>query len=135
MIQSIIDDSYTAGFSEIEHMDEMLDRSGNINPHWHAFIQTLSTLGLEEMAVCHKAVVRLLRENGVTYVVHGEKQRHRPWELDPIPLIISPLGLGGYLGRSYTTGRTVKSDFSGFVRREAVNQGRFDTAGSCLCSR
>ena len=90
MIQSIIDDSYTAGFSETAHMDEMLDRSGKINPHWHAFIQTLSTLGLEEMAVCHKAVVRLLRENGVTYVVHGEKQRHRPWELDPIPLIISP---------------------------------------------
>ena len=88
MVQSVIDDSYTVGFSEAEHIDEMLDASGKVNPHWDAFIQALSTLGLKEMTACHKEGVRLLRENGVTYVMHGEKQ-HRPWELDPIPLIIS----------------------------------------------
>ena len=70
-------------------IDEMLNRDGHINPHWHAFMQALDTLGLAEMAARDEEVKRLLRENGVTYVLHGEQQGHRPWELDPIPFIIS----------------------------------------------
>ena len=72
-----------------EQIDEMLNRDGQINPHWHTFMQVLDTLGLAEMESRDKEVQRLLRENGVTYVLHGERQGHRPWELDPIPLIIS----------------------------------------------
>lgn len=88
--QNIVDDSFSnAYFTNTDQMDEMLDGSGGVNPHWQTFIQALSTLGLEEMSSRHKDALRLLRENGVTYVVHGEKQGHRPWELDPIPLIIS----------------------------------------------
>lgn len=86
----IVNDSFAKTYlTDTEKGDEMLDRSGNVNPHWQSFIHALSTLGLEEMAARHKDAVRLLRENGVTYIVHGEKQGHRPWELDPIPLIIS----------------------------------------------
>ena len=72
-----------------EQIDEMLGTDGRINPHWHAFMQALDTLGLAEMESRDKEMERLLRENGVTYVLHGEQQGHRPWELDPIPLIIS----------------------------------------------
>ena len=64
-------------------MDEMLNREGHINPHWRAFMQALNTLGLTEMAARDEEVKRLLRENGVTYVLHREQQGHRPWELDP----------------------------------------------------
>ena len=89
----VIGDSYHAGRSTDlphgEQIDEMLSSDRQINPHWRAFMQVLDTLGLEEMASRHKDIQRLLRENGVTYVVHGEQQEHRPWELDPIPLIIS----------------------------------------------
>lgn len=89
----MIGDSYSIPkFANIPHgkqIDEMLDWDRQINPHWHSFIQALDTLGLTEMESRHKEVQRLLRENGVTYVVHGEQHRHRPWELDPIPLIIS----------------------------------------------
>ena len=60
-------------------------------------MQALDTLGLAEMEARDKEVQRLLRENGVTYVLHGEQQGHRPWELDPIPLIISNHRLGNYL--------------------------------------
>ena len=67
----------------------MLSRDRQINPHWYDFMKALDTLGLAEMESRHQEVQRLLRENGVTYVVHGEQQEHRPWELDPIPLIIS----------------------------------------------
>ena len=72
-----------------EQIDEMLNRNGQVNPHWHAFMQALDTLGLAEMGSRDEEVKRLLRENGVTYVLHGERQGHRPWELDPIPFIIS----------------------------------------------
>ncbi len=88
--RDIVDDSFTEAYlSDTEQTDEMLSRSGEIASHWQPFIQALNTLGLEEMVARHKDAVRLLRENGVTYVVHGEKHGHRLWELDPIPLIIS----------------------------------------------
>ncbi len=89
----VIGDSYsTPKFANVPYgkqIDEMLNRDRQINLHWHNFIQALDTLGLPEMESRHAEVQRLLRENGVTYVVHGEQQGHRPWELDPVPLIIS----------------------------------------------
>ena len=85
----VIGDSYHNAKSADQQIDEMLSWDRQINPHWHGFMQALDTLGLTEMESRHKEVQRLLRENGVTYVVHGEQQGHRPWELDPIPLIIS----------------------------------------------
>ena len=89
----VIKDSYSTAKSanvfQGEQIDEMLNRDQRINPHWHSFMKALDTLGLTEMESRHQEVQRLLRENGVTYVVHGEQQGHRPWELDPIPLIIS----------------------------------------------
>ena len=85
----VIGNNYHNTQSADQQLDEMLSRDGQINPHWHGFMQALNTLGLAEMESRHKEVQRLLRENGVTYVVHGEQQGHRPWALDPIPLIIS----------------------------------------------
>ncbi len=89
----VIGDSYYTAISANsphgEQMDEMLGQDQQINPHWSSFMQALNTLGLTEMEARHQEVQRLLRENGVTYVVHGEQHGHRPWELDPIPLIIS----------------------------------------------
>ncbi|MFO0823840.1 MAG: hypothetical protein U0792_12110 [Gemmataceae bacterium] len=33
----------------------------------------------------------LIRENGVTYNVYGDPRGiSRPWQLDPVPLLISP---------------------------------------------
>ncbi len=86
----IINQGYlNAVLSNSEQTDEMLRNSGEIHPHWQTFIQSFNTLGLEEIVSRHKDAARLLRENGVTYVVHGEHQEHRPWELDIIPFIIS----------------------------------------------
>lgn len=89
----VISDSYYAAiFANSPHgeqIDEMLGQDQQIHPHWSSFMEALNTLGLAEMESRHQEVQRLLRENGVTYVVHGEQHGHRPWELDPIPLIIS----------------------------------------------
>ncbi|MCY4403876.1 MAG: circularly permuted type 2 ATP-grasp protein [Candidatus Poribacteria bacterium] len=86
----IIKDGYANQvLSDSRIFDEMLDKSGDINSHWFPFIKVLNRLGLQEMVTRHQDAARLLRENGVTYVVHGEQQGHRPWELDIIPYIIS----------------------------------------------
>ena len=117
-----------------EQIDEMLNRNGQVNLHWHAFMQILDTLGLAEMESRDKEVRRLLRENGVTYVLHGERQGHRPWELDPIPLIISNADW-----QAISDGLTQRAELLNLVLTDLygethLNQGWFDTAGSGLCA-
>ena len=88
---TVIDENYRLTKSRAGDAsdDELVASNGQVHAHWQAFIAALETLGLEEMEARHQQLRRLLRENGVTYVVHGEEQGHRLWELDPIPLIFS----------------------------------------------
>ena len=70
--------------------DEMWSADQQPHPHWQYFIESLQTLGLGEMERRRMEAQRLLRENGVTYNVYGDPQGlNRPWELDPIPFLIS----------------------------------------------
>ena len=115
-----VDDNFTnAYFSDTEQLDEMLDKTGKIALHWQPFIQALNTLGLEEMTARHKDAARLLRENGVTYIVHGEKQGHRPWELDPIPLIISNSDWG-----SISAGLTQRAELLNLILKDLYGEKR-----------
>ncbi len=50
----------------------------------------LDSMGTENLELRRKEAQRLLRENGVTYNVYGDsKNLTRPWQLDPVPLLIS----------------------------------------------
>lgn len=70
--------------------DEMLDETGNVRPHWVHLMQALQQLGASEVEHRHQEALKLLRENGVTYNVYGDPDGHnRPWQLDPVPLLIS----------------------------------------------
>jgi len=70
--------------------DEMWSAEHTPKPHWQYFIESLQSLGLEEMEWRRGEAQRFLRENGVTYNVYGEPGGlNRPWELDPIPFLIS----------------------------------------------
>ncbi len=71
--------------------DEMVDASGRVRPGWQRFAAGLDTLGQTGLAHRADQVRRFLRENGVTYNVYGAPQGpDRPWELDPLPLLIGP---------------------------------------------
>jgi len=71
-------------------LDEMLDASGNIRPHWAYFLGALQNLGQNEISLRQNEILKLLRENGVTYNVYGDPDgSSRPWQLDPVPLLIS----------------------------------------------
>jgi len=75
---------------ELDTYDEMWVRKGHVKHHWQGFVQAIENLGPEKLERSHQELRRLLRENGVTYNVHGDPQGlQRPWALDLIPFIIS----------------------------------------------
>ncbi len=71
--------------------DEMVSAEGARRPHWEQMAESLDRLGRDELAVRAENARRMLRENGVTYNIYRDVQGlDRPWELDPIPLLIPP---------------------------------------------
>ncbi len=72
-------------------IDELVDHAGKIRPDWQPFIASLSAMTDAEIANAWSAADRLVRDDGVTYNVHGDPNgEDRPWRLDPIPLLIAP---------------------------------------------
>jgi uncharacterized circularly permuted ATP-grasp superfamily protein/uncharacterized alpha-E superfamily protein len=72
------------------HFDEMTLPSGELRPHWRGLVAALQRLGTEELFRRWREGQRLIEENGVTYNVYGDPRGiDRPWQLDPIPLLIS----------------------------------------------
>jgi uncharacterized circularly permuted ATP-grasp superfamily protein/uncharacterized alpha-E superfamily protein len=71
--------------------DEMMSAPGVFRPHWDDYAASISALGTEEMARRWKTALQRIRENGVTYNVYGDPLgMDRPWNLDAIPILISP---------------------------------------------
>ncbi|MGL6097357.1 MAG: circularly permuted type 2 ATP-grasp protein [Fimbriiglobus sp.] len=71
--------------------DEAVGPGGVPRPHWHPFAHAVADLGMDELTMRWKDAQHLIRENGVTYNVYGDPRgMSRPWQLDPIPLLISP---------------------------------------------
>jgi uncharacterized circularly permuted ATP-grasp superfamily protein/uncharacterized alpha-E superfamily protein len=72
-----------------QRYDELLAPNGSIRPHWDALIKHLSKGGAETARRTVELTRRLIIENGVTYNVYADPQgRDRPWQLDPLPLLI-----------------------------------------------
>ena len=70
--------------------DEVFDPNGNVQTHWQGFLESLDQLGLPELTRRWEEAQHLIRENGITYNVYGDPRgMERPWQLDPIPLLIS----------------------------------------------
>jgi uncharacterized circularly permuted ATP-grasp superfamily protein/uncharacterized alpha-E superfamily protein len=71
--------------------DESVDATGASRPHWHTFFRSANEIGPNELARRWREAQHIIRENGVTYNVYGDPRGiARPWQLDPIPLLISP---------------------------------------------
>ena len=69
--------------------DEMREADGSLRPHWQYLLDTLRQLGRGGIENRSREARRLIRDNGVTYNVHGDPRgMSRPWELDPLPLLI-----------------------------------------------
>jgi uncharacterized circularly permuted ATP-grasp superfamily protein/uncharacterized alpha-E superfamily protein len=71
--------------------DEMAAGSGALRPHWEEYASALSELGAEDLARRWRTARQRIHENGVTYNIYGDPLgMDRPWNLDAIPLLISP---------------------------------------------
>ncbi len=74
-----------------DRFDEMLAEDGCVRPSWQPFLAHLAAATPEQMRHRLDYVRRRILENGVTYNVYADPQgADRPWELDPLPLILSP---------------------------------------------
>lgn len=70
--------------------DEMIAADGSVNPSWAPVSTWLGGLSPEQAMATTNEVRRLLRENGVTYSVHGAPDgEHRAWLLDAVPWVVS----------------------------------------------
>ncbi len=83
-----------AMFADYAHIagvfDEMRAPSGEARPHYETLLGELDSLGIEEIRRRRDACEQIIHEQGITYTVYGGAQGdERPWQLDPIPLIIS----------------------------------------------
>jgi uncharacterized circularly permuted ATP-grasp superfamily protein/uncharacterized alpha-E superfamily protein len=69
--------------------DELVAPQGVLREHWSRYAQVLGSFGVAEVNRRRDTLQRQLRENGVTYNVYADANGHsRPWELDPIPLLL-----------------------------------------------
>jgi uncharacterized circularly permuted ATP-grasp superfamily protein/uncharacterized alpha-E superfamily protein len=67
----------------------MLAEDGGLRSAWKPFIEHLDTATPEQMHHRLTYVRRRIQENGVTYNVYADpKGADRPWELDPLPMIL-----------------------------------------------
>jgi uncharacterized circularly permuted ATP-grasp superfamily protein len=58
-------------------------------PHWEPLIESLRTLGAEELGRRWALAERRIRENGITYNIYGDPLgANRPWRTDIVPLLI-----------------------------------------------
>ncbi|MBC8055869.1 MAG: circularly permuted type 2 ATP-grasp protein, partial [Rhizobiales bacterium] len=70
--------------------DEMLESAGVPRPHWDAFLRALAAREGPEIGDTLSLMEREIRENGITYNVYADpKGADRPWEVDPLPLLLS----------------------------------------------
>ncbi|MCM8596573.1 circularly permuted type 2 ATP-grasp protein [Accumulibacter sp.] len=73
-----------------DRFDEMLAEDGGVRPSWQGFVAHLEAATTEQMRHRIDYARRRILENGVTYNVYADpKGADRPWELDPLPLILS----------------------------------------------
>jgi uncharacterized circularly permuted ATP-grasp superfamily protein len=71
--------------------DELVNSDGSIKPVWNEVVNAFAQMPPEDRHLLRETAERMLRDNGVTFVVGDETGEHaRPWRLDLFPLLISP---------------------------------------------
>lgn len=87
MIQAYLSDQTQ---NNTPFVDELVGPEGALLPQWDKLAKSYEKLGESALNSKSQEVIKLLRENGVTYNIYGDPDGlNRPWMLDPVPLIFS----------------------------------------------
>jgi uncharacterized circularly permuted ATP-grasp superfamily protein len=71
--------------------DELLEADGSIRAPWSAVTEAFARMDRSQRHAARQALLRILRENRVTYVTQDETgSTRRPWQLDLFPMLIGP---------------------------------------------
>lgn len=85
-----------------DRFDEMLNDAGELRSSWRSFYDHLTSSTGEQMRQRTDYVHRRIQENGITYNVYADPEgADRPWELDPLPLIL-PAEEWSYISKAVT---------------------------------
>ncbi len=77
-------------FLQACRFDEMVDAQGATRPHWAPLLERLGRMDAANARRGIELTRRLIVDNGVTYNVYADaKGTDRPWDLDPLPLLIA----------------------------------------------
>ena len=81
-----------SGYESVEgRYDELLSAPATPRAHWEEFLASLASREGMEVSETLTLMEREIRENGVTYNVYADpKGADRPWDVDPLPLLLSP---------------------------------------------
>lgn len=71
--------------------DELVAEDGNMRPHYAKLFHALEELGEAELKRRADSCLQLIHEQGIYYNVYGDPRgTERPWQMDPIPLVMAP---------------------------------------------
>ena len=81
-----------SGYAALEgRFDELLAGPNQPRPQWSAFLSALAAREGTNVSDSLSLMEREIRESGITYNVYADpKGADRPWEVDPLPLLLSP---------------------------------------------
>src|SRR4051812_36754221 len=69
----------------------MMQALGKTREHWAELARQVGGLGEDEFRRRAETGRRLIQEQGITYNVYADDRgMERPWQLDPLPLMMSP---------------------------------------------
>ncbi|WP_395738384.1 circularly permuted type 2 ATP-grasp protein [Prosthecobacter sp.] len=71
------------------HYDELRDATGKVRPHYEQVIADLLRRDVAGVKRMSDTARRLLAERGVTFNIYDEKGMDTPWQMDPVPFVIS----------------------------------------------
>ena len=72
-----------------EAYDELSADGINPRPHWAHLMESLRSIGPEELGRRCSRAERRIRENGITYNIYSDPLgANRPWEIDIVPFLI-----------------------------------------------
>ena len=127
-------DQLLAGYAAPEgRFDELLAAPGRPRPHWDAFVRALAERSEREVSDTLSLTERQIREHGITYNVYADAQGvHRPWEVDPIPLVLPADEWAGDRRRHRAARRPAQPRPRRSLRRADAAEERRDPAAGDL---